>query len=190
MTDAAGARRTIVLVEGESDRRALAAAARVLRLPLPQDVSVEVLGGITNLRRRLAEADAGTADVRTIGLYDASEGEHVQRVLVDAGRLALGADPATAGFFGCDRDLEDEVIRAAGPDLVLRILDVRGELARFRVFQGQPAQRVRSVEAQLHRFAGTAGGRKTHFAADIVTVLAPAAIPAPLRALITAARTA
>ncbi|OZB76326.1 MAG: hypothetical protein B7X41_22010 [Microbacterium sp. 14-71-5] len=176
----------VVLVEGESDRLALLAAARVRGDDLRADVVS--LGGITNLRSWLERRDP-TVPVR--GLYDAAELRYVIGALIAGGLMADGeTDPAViarAGFFGCERDLEDEVIRAAGPELVLETLAARGELALFRVFQGQPAQRVRSVEAQLHRFAGTASGRKAHFAADVVAALSPDRIPDPLTAVLDAA---
>ena len=179
----------VVLVEGESDRLALIAAARVRGDDLRADVVS--LGGITNLRSWLERRDPA---VPVLGLYDAAELRYVLGALA-AGRLlpAGETDPvavARCGFFGCERDLEDEVIRAAGPDLVLQTLDVRGELALFRVFQGQPAQRVRSVDAQLHRFAGTASGRKTVFAADVIAALTADRLPRPLAALLDAVRAA
>ncbi|VXA96945.1 conserved hypothetical protein [Microbacterium sp. 8M] len=178
----------VVLVEGESDRLALLAAADVRR----EDLRAEVvsLGGITNLRSWLERRDPA---VPVLGLYDAAERRYVVGALRAGGLLpAEEADPDAvrrAGFFGCERDLEDEVIRAAGPDLVLQTLADRGELALFRVFQGQPAQRVRSVEAQLHRFAGTASGRKTRFAADVVAALPADRIPEPLTAVLDAVTT-
>lgn len=175
----------VVLVEGDSDRLALIAAAELRG----DGVRAEVvsLGGITNLRSWLQRRDPA---VPVLGLYDAAELRYVLGALISAGVLPDGeTDPAAVtrvGFFGCDRDLEDEVIRAAGSDLVLETLATRGELALFRVFQGQPAQRVRSIEAQLHRFAGTASGRKTRFAADVVAALPIDRIPGPLVALLDA----
>lgn len=174
--------RTVVLFEGESDVLAFEAMLRRLGATLDADVELRNLLGITNLRRQLSEL-LTAPPVRVLGLYDGAEGRYVERVLVDVGLLAPGQDAETAGFFGCDRDLEDEVIAAAGPDLVLDTLAARGELARFRVFQGQPAQRERDLAAQLHRFAGTAGGRKARFAADIVEVLPIERMPRPLTAL-------
>ncbi|MCS3843329.1 hypothetical protein [Microbacterium sp. AK031] len=100
------------------------------------------------------------------------------------GMLKEDGDPEALGFFGCERDLEDEVIAAAGPDLVLDTLAERGELRRFRMFQTQPAQRTRTIEAQLRRFAGTAAGRKARIAADIIDALPVESMPRPLVALL------
>ncbi|MDR6867009.1 hypothetical protein J2Y69_001608 [Microbacterium resistens] len=180
----------VVLVEGESDRRALDAAARV------RGVVVEaeriVLGGITNLRSALESPRLSGRPV--LGLYDTAERRYVLGALA-----AVGRDPSPGsgdrgeeaaleaiGFFGCDRDLEDEAIRAAGAELVLRTLRDRSELALFRVFQGQPAQRDRPLDAQLHRFAGTASGRKVRFAADVIAALQPDELPGPLDRLLDA----
>ncbi|MDQ4214950.1 ATP-dependent endonuclease [Microbacterium capsulatum] len=182
----------IVLVEGESDRLALIEAALVRGEPsLDARADVVSLGGITNLRSWLERRDP-LVPVR--GLYDAAELRYVVGALVASGMLPDGVsdpdpDPVAAlGFFGCDQDLEDEVIRAAGPELVLETLAARGELALFRTFQGQPAQRVRSVEAQLHRFAATASGRKARFAADVIAALPAERLPDPLARVLDAVR--
>ncbi|MFE6734752.1 ATP-dependent endonuclease [Microbacterium sp. NPDC057650] len=174
--------RTVVLFEGRSDRLAFEVVARRLAVEVAGEALVE-LGGITNLRNFLIPMQ-GT-DARVLGLYDGAERQYVARVLRDLGMLQ-GDDLARAGFFGCERDLEEEVIRAAGSELVLETLATRGELGRFRVFQRQPAQRVRSIEEQLHRFAGTASGRKSRFAADVIDVVPIARMPAALVRLLEA----
>jgi hypothetical protein len=179
--------RTVVLFEGASDRLAVEAASRRLGVGL-DGLDLVDLDGITNLRAVLRDLLTRPDEVRVLGLYDAAEGAYVRRVLSDLGVLEDdGADPEGVGFFGCERDLEDEAIAAAGPDLVVETLDARGELARFRVFQGQPAQRERAVEDQLHRFAGTAAGRKARFAADVIDVIPLERMPRPLVALLDAA---
>ena len=55
-----------------------------------------------------------------------------------------------------------------------------GELGSFRTFQNQPAQRARSIEAQLRRFMGTRGGRKIQYAPVLVDALDLAHVPQPL----------
>ena len=179
--------RAIVLFEGASDRLAFEA---VVRRQHERADALELvdLGGITNLRKRLTALREAADPGHVLGLYDAAEEKYVRRVLVDVGVLSDVHDhPSEVGFFGCVRDLEDEVIRAAGPDLVIETLAARGELERFRVFQGQPAQRERPVDDQLHRFAGTAAGRKARFAADVVDALPLDRMPHPLVALLDAA---
>lgn len=178
---------TTVLFEGASDRLAFEAVARRLAADI-RHLRLVDLDGITNLRRRLTELRALSDPPRVLGLYDSAEGRYVTQVLIDVGILVgPEAAPRDVGFHGCERDLEDEVIRAAGPALVLATLETRGELTRFRVFQGQPAQRERSVEAQLHRFAGTTAGRKARFATDVIDALPLDRMPPPLVALLEAA---
>jgi len=180
---------TVVLVEGESDRRAVIAAARRLEIDLAAvGADVVAMHGVTNLRRHLAELDARPAPPRILGLFDIGEQDHVARMLAETGREAAGSvrDLEGLDFFACALDLEDELIRAAGPDTVEGVLADHRDLLRFRTFQRQPAQRGRPIEAQLRRFAGTASGRKTWFAADVVEVLPLDRVPAPMRRLLSA----
>ena len=65
------------------------------------------------------------------------------------------------GFFVCDSDLEDELIRALGTDAVERVVDARGVLGPLRTFQKQPEWRDRPVEEQLRRFLGTAAAARS-----------------------------
>jgi len=97
-------------------------------------------------------------------------------------RAGLGTDLTEAstealGFFVCDADLEDELIRALGPEAVERVLDAQGELASFRRFQEQPAQRARDAHAQLRRFMGTRSGRKIRYGALLIDALELERVP-------------
>jgi hypothetical protein len=113
--------------------------------------------------------------LRLAGLYDIAELAYVRRVLERTG-LAASAD-ATAGatedhgFYACDADLEDELIGALGTAAVVGVLDAEGELASFRRFQNQPAQRGRDLHAQLRRFLGTRAGRKVRYGKLLVDAL-------------------
>ncbi len=181
---------TVVLVEGESDRRAVVALARRLDRDLAAaGVDIVAMDGVTNLRRHLAQLDVDSTAPRVLGLFDVGEGATVARMLAAAGRPSADstAELEAFGFFACSLDLEDELIRAAGPALVQEVIASRGELARFRSFQRQPAQRERPIGAQLRRFAGTASGRKTTFAADVVEVLPLDRVPGPMARLLDAA---
>jgi hypothetical protein len=175
----------VVLVEGASD----AAAVRVLCAGRGLDrgrVEVRDLGGVTNVGHHLRGLAAGTT---VLGLYDAPEERFVVRGLRSAGRGASGEvtdDLAAHGFWMCDRDLEDELIRALGPERVTQVLEELGELERFRAFQRQPQWRGRAVHDQLHRFAGTASGRKLLLARRLAEELTPASTPAPLTHLVEA----
>jgi hypothetical protein len=92
------------------------------------------------------------------------------------GRAAMEA----AGFYVCEADLEDELIRALGAARVEEIIDGQGELRSLRTFQKQPAQQGRTPEAQLHRFMGTRSGRKSQYAWLLASALAPPQVPRPL----------
>jgi hypothetical protein len=179
---------TVVLLEGRSDRLAVEALAQRRAADLAAVDLVE-LDGITNLRARLTALS--TTGARVLVLFDGGEARYVSGVQRDLGLMSGTGErpPGAIGFFGCERDLEEEVIRAAGPELVLETLAVRGELGRFRMFQRQPAQRVRSIEEQLHRFAGTAAGRKSRFAADVIDVIPMERMPEPLTRLLDTALT-
>jgi len=184
----AAASATVVLVEGESDRLALGALAERLGVDLSAaDATVVRMDGVTNLRHHLAALERISPMPRVLGLFDRGEAAHVRRVLEDAGLAHAGGDLEELGFFACDPDLEGELIRALGPTRVEQLLAANGELERFRGFQRQPAQRVKSTEVQLRRFMGTHSGRKARFAPILVRALDVPAIPAAMSALLAAA---
>jgi hypothetical protein len=58
------------------------------------------------------------------------------------------------------------------------------EAHALATFRRQPAQRDRAPEAQLRRFLGTTSGRKARYARALVERLEPAALPPPLRAVL------
>jgi len=178
-------REAAVLVEGESDRAAVLALAATRGADL-DGVDVVAMGGITNVARYVAELVPQR--LRLAGLYDAGEERFVRGALERAGlQPGPGARGlAELGFHCCDRDLEDELIRALGPDRVEAVLDELGELDRFRAFQRQPQWRGRPVGDQLRRFAGTASGRKLTLARRLAEELAPGSTPRPLASLVDA----
>jgi hypothetical protein len=175
--------RAVVLVEGVSDRAALEALARRRGRDLAAEgIEIVSMGGATNVRAFLERYGPHGQDLRLAGLCDAGEADHVRRRLADAGFCsALGPDGMEAlGFHVCVADLEDELIRAVGARGVERVVEAAGELASFRVFQDQPAQRERSAEAQLRRFMGTRKGRKARYARLLVDALDLTRVPRPL----------
>jgi hypothetical protein len=163
----------VVLVEGESDRQAVAAIAAALGRDLGADgVVVVAMGGATNVERCADQYRREAPDRELVGLCDVGELRFFQRVL---DRNAI---------FVCESDLEDELIRAFGHEEMIRFIEEQGELKAFRSFQKQPAQRDRSLDEHLHRFFGTQGGRKVRYAREIAALLAPDRIPAPLSLLL------
>jgi hypothetical protein len=87
------------------------------------------------------------------------------------------------GFYACIEDLEDELIRALGADLVLEIVEERGELGPFRTLQKQPEWRGRPVDQQLRRFLGNSS-RKIDYAPLLVDALDLSKAPRPLDAVL------
>lgn len=73
-----------------------------------------------------------------------------------------------SGFFVCAADLEDELVRALGPDRVEQVIADQGELTSFRTFQKQPAKRELGREEHLWRFMWN---RKLRYAALLVEAL-------------------
>ena len=179
--------RTVVLVEGVSDQRALETLAARRGHDLgPAGVAIVAMGGSKNVRYAVDRFGPAGLDLGLAGLVDAPEEGDYRRALERAG-LSLGPtrdDLERLGFFVCEADLEDELIRALGPARVEAILEARGDLSTFRTFQRQPAQRGRPIEAQLRRFMGTKGGRKEAYAAHLVEALDLEAMPRPLDLLL------
>ena len=182
-TEIDGSARTVVLVEGVSDQRALETlAARRGHDLASAGVAIVAMGGSKNVRYAVDRFGPAGLDLRLAGLVDAPEEGDYRRALERAG-LTIGptrADLERLGFFVCEADLEDELIRALGPARVEAILEAHGDLSTFRTLQRQPAQRGRAIEAQLRRFMGTKGGRKEAYAAHLVEALDLEAIPRPL----------
>ena len=178
--------RVAVLVEGESDREAVLALAGKREVGLAeQGVDVVAMGGATNIARYVAELGPCGRGLRLTGLYDAGEERFVRGGLERGGLTpALGRGGLAAlGFRCCERDLEDELIRALGVQRMLAVVEEHGELDSFRVLQQQPAQRARSTEDQLHRFLGAGSGRKVRYGRLLVEALDEDEVPAPLTAV-------
>jgi len=186
-SDPSPAARTVVLVEGLSDRYAVEALARRRGRDLDgEGIAVVEMGGSKNIRRYLGRFGPAGLDRRLAGLCDAGEVRDIQRGLEWAG---LGSDLTRTdierlGFFVCDADLEDELVRALGIAAVERVLEDQGELASFRTFQRQPPWRGRPHQEQLRRFFGTLGGRKIRSAAALVDALDLTRVPPPLDRLV------
>lgn len=191
MTDGGGGAdvpRAAILVEGRSDAAAVLAAARVMALDLPRvGVVVVPIGGAMAIRHALADYGPGGRfgdDVRIGGLVDVAETKHTCRALFGGDDEPYDGALADAGFFVCDRDLEDELIRALGVGGVQRVLAEQGDLDRFRLFQQQPAHREEDAHDQLHRFLGTTAGRKIAYGGLLVEAAGAGGVPAPLRAVV------
>jgi hypothetical protein len=160
--------RTVVLVEGTSDRAALEALARRHGRNLDgEGVDVVAIGGAHALSRFLASLDGH--EVTLVGLCDSGEAREFTRAL--------------ERVYVCETDLEDEFIRALGAAKIEEIIKAQGELHSFRTLQKQPFQRGRTIEQQLRVFLGN---RKIRYAPLLVDALDSARVPRPLDELLAA----
>ena len=175
--------RTVVIVEGISDKVALEAlAARRGRDLDAERVSIVPIGGAQAIGGFLDRLGPRGDDVRLAGLCDAGEEGDFRRALEGAslGANLTRADMEVMGFYVCVEDLEDELIRALGADAVEEVIDARGDLAPFRTLQKQPAWRARPREEQLRRFMSSGGRRKIRYARFLVDALDLSRVPRPL----------
>ncbi len=138
--------RSVILVEGVSDRTAIETLAERRGFDFSAEgVSVIEMGGATQIGPYLDQYGPRGLDLSLAGLYDAGEAEVISRSL---GRAGLGSnlthgDMESLGFFMCVDDLEDELIRAVGMESIEQVAEAAGDLRSFRTFQSQPAWRGR-----------------------------------------------
>jgi hypothetical protein len=179
--------KAVVLVEGISDRIALETLAeRRGRDLAAEGVAVLPIGGAQAIGSFLERFGPRGLDVRLAGLCDAGEERHFRRALERAG-LGSGltrTDMEGLGFYVCDADLEEELIRSLGAEAVERVVDAQGDLGSFRTLQKQAAWRGRNVEDQLRRFMGSGGRRKIRYARLLIEALDPGDVPRPLERLL------
>ena len=175
--------RGVVLVEGISDQVALETLAERRGRNLDAEgIAVVPMGGAQAIGGFLNLYGPPGLDLRLAGLCDAGEELDFRRGLERAG---LGSDLTRAdmerlGFFVCDADLEQELIRALGAASVEQVVEARGDLGAFRTLQKQPEWRGRPLEEQLRRFMGSGGRRKIRYARFLVEALDLSQVPRPL----------
>lgn len=175
--------RAVVLVEGVSDQLALATLGERRGRNLDAEgIAIVPIAGAQSIRRFLDLFGPHGLDVRLAGLCDAGEEGYVRRALERAGFGAdlTRTDLERAGFYVCDEDLEDELIRSLGAESVERIVEAQGDLGSFRTLQKQPAWQGRPPEQQLRRFLGSGGSRKIVYAPLLVRALDLTQVPRPL----------
>ena len=181
--------RTVVLVEGVSDQRALEALAGRLGRDLGSEgVLIVPMGGAHAVGRNLTRFGPDGAGLTVGGLCDAAEETYVRRALERAG---LGAPQSRdelerSGFFVCEEDLEDELIRASGRPAIEDLLEVHGDLGAFDTLRQQPAWRHAGFEAQMRRWLGAGARRKARYAHLLVRALPLDRMPRPLTAVLAA----
>ena len=181
--------RTVVLVEGISDQIALETlAGRLGQDLIAEGVVVVPIGGAQAVTRYLVRFGPGGAGLTIVGLCDAAEEPYFRRALAAAG---FGPAPnrielERCGFFVCENDLEDELIRASGRVAIEGLLDSQGDLDSLRILQNQPAWRQKGFDAQMRRWLGAGSRRKLRYARLLVLGLDLDRVPRPLTAVLAA----
>jgi hypothetical protein len=172
----------VIFVEGVSDQVALQTlAARRGRDLAVERVAIVAIGGAQAIGNVLRTIQRWNDETRLAGLCDAGEERAFRRALERAG---LGSDLTRdrmeeLGFYVCDADLEDELIRALGAAAVEKVLARNGDLSSFRTFQKQRQWKGLPTENQLRRFFGSSAG-KIRYARLLVEALDLARVPRPL----------
>ena len=172
--------RAVVLVEGVSDKVALETLALRRGRDLgAEGVSVLPVGGAQAIGRSLKLYGPRGADVVLAGFCDEGEEGQLRRALERAG-FGFGLDRVEMerlGFYVCERDLEDELVRSLGVSLVEEVLAVHGKLGSFRTYQKQPVHRARPIGEQLRGFLTN---WKIELAGPLVEALDLSRVPRPL----------
>jgi hypothetical protein len=179
--------RTVVLVEGISDQAAIDALAKRLGRDLEKEgITTVAIGGATKIWPFLEVLGPRGSNVKLAGLYDIGEERHFRRALERAGFGAelTRADMESLGFYVCAADLEDELIRSLGVEMVLAVVVAHGDLWKFRIFQRQPEWCDRDPAAQLRRWLGTTARRKQLYAKLLVNALDMNRVSEPLQRLL------
>ena len=167
--------KTVVLVEGESDRRALIVLGGSRGLDLVSETTdVVAMTGATNLPRFVALLGPDGCRVPVLALCDEAEAAYFRDAL-----------PSSAPLFVCVRDLEDELIRAIGIDRVVDIFGEYGDSRRWHRLLRQPEHRESPRIHQVRRFIGNSF-RKIEYAERIAAAIRPDEVPDPLRGLLDA----
>ena len=175
-----------VFVEGESDRIAVATLAARLGLDL-SGTEVMSTGGSSAFKKFMSDAvRMAGGDIPLYGLCDEAETADAIEAITASG---LGTpvddgDLAAHGFYVCRRDLEDELIRAVGPDSVVTVIRDEGDWPSLDRLRRQPAWRDEPLLEQLRRFMSSQSGRKARYARLLIESMDLTHAPTPLLGLV------
>lgn len=165
--------RSVILVEGASDKLALQALAEKMATNLDsKGVSIIELDGANTLGTFLKLVGKTGFDLPIQGLCDADKVSDWCDYLQDAGHgtPATRADLEALGFYVADRDLEDELIRSLGSARVKAAIKSEGDESAWITFQKQPTQKSLPESEQLRSFIKK-GNRKVQYAPVLVDLL-------------------
>jgi hypothetical protein len=170
----------VVLVEGISDKLAVEALAERRGRDLEAEgVAVLAIGGAQAIGNVLDHYGPKGLGVPLAGLCDVGEERHFARALEWAG---LGSSRSRAemeslGFYVCEVDLEDELVRSLGAEAIEELIEAQGEWSSFETFRKQLEKRRLSRQRQLHGFMWN---RKIRYAPLLVHALELTRVPRPL----------
>ena len=173
--------RGAILVEGVSDQLALETLASRRHIDLrASGISIVPMGGAGNIGRYLERLGPHGSGLTIAGLYDAAEEADIRRALERAGfgSARSRADTDRFGFYACDEDLEDELIRAVGADAVMEVIEARGEARTVPHPPEATGLRGRPVEQQLRRFLGNSS--RIECAPLLIQAMDLSRVPRPL----------
>lgn len=178
--------RKVIIVEGISDALALRAFSRRLGRSLDAEgvtlLSADGGGGLDAYLKLLGPAGLG---LDVAGLCDADQEAQWGKWLEDAG-LGQSLDRAgmeALGFFVCDQDLEDELIRAVGLTGVEHLVAAEGEDQALQTFAQQPQQAAKPRQDVIRAFFRKQG-RKARYAPLLVDAVPAGQEPRPLTELL------
>lgn len=174
--------KSVILVEGLSDLYSLVVLAERQGRNLDgEGISIVDMEGAGGLRTFLGLLGPNGFGLQVAGMCDADKEADWVRVLQDGNLVAGGSrgDLEAAGFSVCDRDLEEELIRAYGTAAVEALMDEEGELQAFRAFEAQPTQKGKPRTERVHAFI-RAKGRHVRYAPLIVERLDLSKVPGSL----------
>lgn len=183
----AEAARAVILVEGISDQIAIETLARRRELDLDAEgVAVLPIGGAQAIMRYARELGPAGRGMLLAGFFDADATDILRRGLTEAGvgNPQTTDDLARLGFHLCVKDLEDELIRAAGTERVIALIESQDEFGSFRTLQKQPEWRGRPTHLQLHRFLRSKARRNLRYARLLIEAVDSGRIPHALDAVL------
>lgn len=171
--------RSVVLVEGPSDKYAVEAVALRLGRNLDgEGFSVLAMEGGCGLGTFLKLFGPAGFDLTITGLCDVDKEQQWANALEDAG-IGNNLDRAAMEalhFYVCDRDLEAELMQALGDDAVLAIIDAEGDRASFERFAASPDYQNEPTREQLRAYIHKRG-RNIRYAPLMVDKVEMAAMP-------------
>jgi predicted ATP-dependent endonuclease of OLD family len=177
--------RSVVLVEGISDQIAVETLAQRMGRKLGDERVIVIPIGGAHAAKHFVPRFAGRADLKLSGLVDRAEAVYFARALEEVGLMDPSSETIEEhGFFICDADLEDELIRSVDEQGMEQLLASENDLSAFRSLQNQPVWRDKSFHAQMHRWLRSVALRGSRYAQLLVLTADRERIPRPLLDLV------